>query len=45
MGIHLALIAHTFDLEIEDELAEIVPPDPNSDDGEIDWLPGDWQAS
>lgn len=43
MGMHIALLSHIFDLEIEDDLASILPPDPRDDDGRNEWLPGHWR--
>lgn len=40
MGIHIAVLAQAFDLEVDEEVASILPPQPQEDDGNLDWIPG-----
>lgn len=40
MGVHIAVLAYAFDLEVDEELSSILPPQPQDDDGDLDWLPG-----
>ncbi|MFG3419779.1 DUF6650 family protein [Micromonospora sp. NPDC048063] len=40
MGIHIAILAQAYDLEVDEELASILPPQPQDDDGDLGWLPG-----
>jgi hypothetical protein len=45
VGVHVAQLSYAFDLEVEEDLASILPPNPDDDDGDIGWLPGSWEYS
>jgi len=40
VGLHVALIATGYDIEVEPQLAAIMPPPPDDTDDDPGWLPG-----
>ena len=39
-GMHLAVIAHMYNFELEPELRSIMPPAEDDDGAPLDWMPG-----